>query len=275
MTVVNRTNEAMLRGRTAMFAAAMLILLFFIGASGAHAQDDAANSLPKLTGAQEKSLDKNARNAWKKCGGDLKHKGEVAQACLNVAGPLHAAGNDPAARTVLQRSCSLGNTGGCNELGKALFSDGDTAAARMVWTAGPCANGNLCKVSLFDSYADEQPLDLAKADEYGLPLCDQGHDDRVCARMRELGSHADFAAIQEHHKQEQIDALNKQINNSILAIPLLRAQVSLCQTQANNATGFAALLAQGQLKLAEAELNGALKQDAANKAQLEQLTASR
>lgn len=240
-------------------------------------QETALNGAPKLNKEQEKSLDKGARNALKHCssGDTVKHRGEISQGCLDLAAPLRNEAHFPeGARAALQRSCSLGNPGGCNELGKDLAAGGDISSARIAWTAGPCANATICKVSLFDSYADDQPPNVAAAEQVGLPLCDQGNDDRVCHRLAEIGSKADFAAIAQHHKDAQIADLNNRINKNTLSIPLLQAQVSLCQVNANNATGFAALLAAGELKLAQKELEQAQKDDVTMHQQLEQLMAS-
>jgi hypothetical protein len=247
-------------------------------AADAPAGEEALNAAPAVSKEQEKMLDKGARNALKRCQGDAanKHHGDVAQGCVDLANALRSEAHWPeGARQALQRSCSLGSQAGCNELGKDMAAGGDVATARIVWGAGACADAGMCKTSLFDSYADQQPPDVASAEKVGLPLCDQGHDDRVCQRLQQIGSQADFAAIAEHHRQDQIADLNRRINLNIIAIPLLQAAVSLAENSVNSATTtFGMIAAKANLMMAQHNLESAQKNGAEMQAQLAQLMGS-
>jgi hypothetical protein len=195
--------------------------------------------LPDLSKDQLAKLEKRERNQYKDCTSPKKNPQSAAAACAAVADALQTRLGDLAmASSARQRSCNLGNEGGCISYGKAFEASGNIAAARNVWAGGVCAASNACKEVLFYSYANAQPPDMAMAEQLGLPLCEQFDNDPVCKRLVELGSTIDYAAIQERRRQKQIAALNSQIGTSDLAIPVLTAEVAVAQAAVDRCSGF-------------------------------------
>ncbi|MFY9854093.1 MAG: hypothetical protein WAK26_09485 [Terracidiphilus sp.] len=195
--------------------------------------------LQDLSKDQLARLEKRERNQYKDCTSPKKNPQAAGAACAAVADALQAKLGDAAmARSVRQRSCTLGNEGGCISYGKAFEASGDLVSARNVWAGGVCASSNACKEVLFYSYANAQQPDLAMAEQFGLPLCEQFDNDPVCKRLVELGSTIDYAGIQERRRQKQIAALNSQISTSDLAIPVLTAEVAVAQAVVDRCSGF-------------------------------------
>jgi hypothetical protein len=248
----------------------------FVGAQTPSPAPEPAATL-SLTKEQSNSLDKEARNLYKHCSADNgKHQDGVAHACFDLVGPLRTQLKDPAsARIALRRSCSLGNQAGCNELGNDLAAGGDLTAARAAWNAPPCANGPLCKSSLFFSYAGEAPINLAVAESVGLPLCDEGKDDKICLKLKEIGSHADFAAIAQHHRDARIADIKTQIGKNNSDIDVQTGLLALAQSALNSASGFFQILtAKGEVALYQSGIKSSQKDNDKLMAELQNLQGS-
>jgi hypothetical protein len=186
---------------------------------------------PSLSKEQIKGLDKEGRNFYKRCSEDVptdpvisgKTVNEhtiakmggisgIATACQQLSAKLDTQLHDgPAALLALRRSCALGNAAGCNALGSSLAASGDILGARAAWSAPPCGSDQTCQISLFNSYADAATPDVASAHKIGLPLCDEGGDDRICDRLQQIGVKADFNAIAIRHWNAKVAKIRDQI----------------------------------------------------------------
>jgi hypothetical protein len=226
-----------------------------------------------LSKDQLKSIDKGAKNNYTRCSeGHKLGPADIARACVDFGHSYQTSGSDASVPLLaFRRSCSLGSAAGCASVGDVVEASGDTARARDLWSTGPCANDAGCQHKLFNSYASANPPDVAMAVQYGVPLCDQGHDDKVCDQLKAINAPVDFAAIAENHRQQHIADLQSRIGKNAISIPLLQAQVSLNQYNVNNSSGLSHILALGELKLAEKELSDAQKQGDAMQSELNQL----
>lgn len=235
------------------------------------------NAELSLSKDQEKSLDKGGRNAYKHCTSDAnKHRDSVAQACADLAGALYNQLHDGAnARLALERSCSLGSRVGCNELGNDLVKSGDLAGARAAWTAPPCASESVCKEHLFDSYADEKPVNLVQAEAIGLPLCEQHDDERVCQRLQELGSKIDFARIAEHRKEVRIGEIKAKIGKNNSDIAISTGALALAQSGLNSSSGMLqAMFYKSQVAMYESSIKSGQRENENLTAELIKLQGS-
>ncbi|MGA9071600.1 MAG: hypothetical protein WB424_15150 [Terracidiphilus sp.] len=231
-------------------------------------------TLPELTKTQLASLDKSERNQYKDCTSPKKSAQAAGVACAAVADAVQGKlGDATTANAVRQRACDLGNDSGCMSYGKVLAASGDIDSARRIWNSPACSNSNGCKELLFDSYANSQPPDLARAEQYGLPLCEQFDEDQVCKRLVALGSNIDYQAIQVNRRQKKIAELNDAINASDSNIVADNEAVVLAQANADRCSGWACLLAKGVLVAAQAAANKEQANNASMRMQRDQLMA--
>lgn len=257
-----------------MLASFAVFAILSAAAADLHAQASAPELF--LSKDQLSGLNKDAKSNYKRCAeGHKISSADMARACVDFGHQFQSSGKDDSVPLLAyKRSCALGNAAGCSAVGEVVSASGDEARARDVWSTGPCANDAGCQHNLFNSYAAATPPDVSMAVKYGLPLCDQGHDDNVCAQLKSINAPVDFAQIEANHRQQHIEDLQNRIGKNALAIPLLQAQVALNQTNVNQASGLAQIIARGELKLAEKELSDAQKNGASMQAELDQLLAS-
>jgi hypothetical protein len=193
-----------------------------------------SSQVPDLSKDQIKGLDKDSRKLYKHCVEDVSTdsasggktaKGRafakmggvtgVANACLDLSSKLDSELHDgPAVLVALKRSCALGSATGCNALGSSLAASGDVLGARSAWSAPPCGFNQTCQVSLFNSYADATPPNVASAEQVGLPLCDDGGDDRICDRLKQIGAKGDFNAIALRHWNTKVQKIKDDIQTA-------------------------------------------------------------
>ena len=236
----------------------------------------AAGGTLSLSGAQLGAMDKSARNSYKHCVSEpKKDPGNVARSCVEIGHALQAQKDDADARTALQRACTLGSAEGCNGYGSMIAAGGDISGARAVWTSGACHDAAECNHSLFDSYAKSMPPDLAQAEKYGLPLCDKGHDDKVCTSLAAMGSKADFAGIAKRHKDERIEEIKTQVGKNNNSITLAEGALALAKSGLASSTGvFQSLTYQGEIKMYESGIRNTQEENAKLLGELTKLQGS-
>jgi hypothetical protein len=194
---------------------------------------------PAISKDLESSFNKNDRNHIKRCGEDKPKKaGEAAESCLVLGGILEGAKHDDLADISFQRSCALGSERGCNDLGKLRRRTSGIDAARVAWSAPPCAHAILCQESLFFAVAELKVVDLVEAERLGMPLCEAGHKDKVCERLQQLGSKKDFAAIIQKHKEERIAELQTGISKEQNNIVVTQGALALAESGLASASGL-------------------------------------
>jgi hypothetical protein len=219
----------------------MLILAFSQRAftQPAHNPSIAVVPSPVVPREIESAFNKNDRNHIKRCGEDKPKKaGEAAESCAVLGDLLEGAKHDDIADASFQRSCALGSERGCNSLGKLRQRTSGIDAARVAWSAPPCAHAILCQESLFFAVAELKAVDLVEAERLGMPLCDDGHKDKVCERLQQLGSKRDFAAIVQKHKEQRIAELQAGISKEQNNIVVTQGALALAQSGLASASGL-------------------------------------
>jgi len=225
-----------------------------------------------LSKDQLSGINKDTKKLYERCVGSKKYGSGDGKACADFGHAYQNGGKDPSVPVLAyKRGCSLGSAWGCGSLADVAKADGNLDKARELWSTGPCAKDAGCQHMLFASYAEAAPPDVTNAVKIGLPLCDEGHDDKVCDQLKAINAPVDFNQIAANHKQQRILWLIDHIGKNNLANIALQGQVSLNQTNVNMQSGFAQLLAKGELALAKKELSESQKQGAAMQAELDQL----
>jgi hypothetical protein len=220
-----------------------------------------APAMPELNKEQAKKLNKATRKQYERCAAESGLS--AANDCLGSAVAAHNQLQEAAIEALAnQRACAFGNAVGCMSYGKVLAQSGSLDQAHQVWTSGPCKDAAPCQREMFWSIANTTPPNMASAEVYGLPLCQQNDDDQVCKKLIDLGSKFDYGAVVEGRKQRYIADLQQQAGKSDLSLPLLQGNLSLNEYNVNNQTGFGQLLARGELKLAQMALSSEQKNNA-------------